>query len=56
LLERGVGINARNASNRTPLVRAAAKGNVDVACLLIERGAEVDSHDKWGWTPLRVAS
>jgi ankyrin repeat protein len=36
LLERGVDINIRNASNQTPLARAAAKGNVDVVHLLIE--------------------
>jgi ankyrin repeat protein len=34
LLERGVDINARDASNHTPLVRATAKANVDVARLL----------------------
>ena len=42
--------------NETPLDRAAAKGNVDVVRLLIERGAEVDSRDRWGWTPLHNAS
>jgi ankyrin repeat protein len=56
LLERGMNINARNASNRTPLDGAAAKGNVDVVRLLIERGAEVDSRDKSGWTPLHKSS
>jgi len=50
LLERGVDINARNASNQAPLNRAADKGKVDVVRLLIERGAEVDSCDKWGCT------
>ena len=38
LLERGMDINARNASNQTPLYRAAAQGNVDVVLLLIEWG------------------
>jgi ankyrin repeat protein len=48
-VERVVNINARDARNRKPLVRAVAKGSVDV---VIERGAEVDSHDKNGWTTL----
>jgi hypothetical protein len=56
LLERGLDTNARDASNETLLDRAAAKGNFDVVRLLIERGAEVDSCDKWGWTPLYSAS
>ena len=56
LLERGMDINARNASDETPLDKAAAKGNVDIVRLLIERGAEVDSRDKWGWTPLHASS
>ena len=30
LLQRGIDINARNASSQTPLGRAAAAGNVDV--------------------------
>jgi ankyrin repeat protein len=42
-------INARDARSRKPLVRAMAKGSVDV---VIERGAEMDSHDKNGWTTL----
>jgi ankyrin repeat protein len=56
LLGRRMDIKARNASNQTLLDRAAAKGNVDVVRLLIERGrAEVDSRDMWGWTPLHEA-
>jgi ankyrin repeat protein len=44
LLGRGLGadINVRNEGHRTPLSLAAAKGNVHVVRLLIERGAEVD--------------
>ena len=39
LFERGVDVNTRNASNETPLDRAAAKGSVDVVRLLVEQGA-----------------
>jgi Ankyrin repeats (3 copies) len=53
LLKRGVdSINARDASNQTPLDIAAAKGSVNVVRLLIKREAEVDPCDKWGWTRL----
>ena len=44
--------NNCNEANRTLLGKAAYKGNIDVVRLLIERGAEVDSRDWWGWTPL----
>ena len=56
LLERGMDINARDASFQTPLHKAAAKGNVDVVRLLIERGTGMDSHDRWGWSPLHWSS
>jgi ankyrin repeat protein len=46
-----VGINACDAStNQTLLNIAAGEGNINVMCLLIEQGAEVDSHDKLGCT------
>ena len=38
LLERGMDINARDASTETPLSLAATKGNIDVVRLLIEWG------------------
>ena len=47
-VERGVNINARDARNRNPLVRAVAKGSVDV---VMERDVEVNSHDNI-WTTL----
>jgi ankyrin repeat protein len=49
LLEPGVDINDRNAIDETPLDSAAAKGNVEVVQLIIERGAEVDSRDMLGY-------
>ena len=56
LLERGKDINARNASDVTPLHKAEYKENHDVVGLLIERGAEVDVSKITGWTPLHEAS
>ena len=55
LLERGMDTNTRNPINQTPLGRAITNGKFDVACLLIERGAEVDSPE-WGWTSLHRSS
>ena len=43
LLGRGVDINSCDIGDQTPLVRAACKGIVDIVCLLVERGVEVDS-------------
>ncbi len=39
-------------ATKTPLRIAAINGKVGVVHSLIERGAEADSRDKWGWTPL----
>ncbi|KAK8016092.1 NB-ARC and ankyrin domain protein [Apiospora rasikravindrae] len=38
-----------------PLLYAADKGHVDIAKLLIERGADVDAAGSSGWTPLTLA-
>lgn len=35
---------------------AMVKENVHIMRLLIEWGTEVDSGDKWGWTPLHATS
>src|SRR6266852_7417022 len=56
MLEQGSNINARNAQFRTPLHVAAVKGKLEVIRLLIERGAEVDPCDMWGWVPLHFAT
>ncbi|MGI9305518.1 MAG: ankyrin repeat domain-containing protein [Gammaproteobacteria bacterium] len=49
-------IDAQDESGLTALHRAAAKGYVDIARLLIEHGADVSSTDLRGRTPLMVAS
>jgi ankyrin repeat protein len=41
---------------RTPLHAAAWKDFLDVARLLIEKGAEVDARDEDGGTPLHTAA
>ena len=45
-----------DAADRTPLMYAAAKGNVQTAKLLIEMGANVNARNSTGDTALRVAA
>jgi len=49
-------VNARGELGDTPLHDAAAYGHVDVARLLVERGADVNARSNDGWTPLHVAA
>jgi ankyrin repeat protein len=55
-LERGTDVNARDVSCKTPMGLAAKTGNIEMAHLLIERSAEVDSWNNFEWTPLHSAS
>src|SRR5258706_1879822 len=45
-----------DAADRTPLMYAAAKGNVATARALIELGADVNARNSFGDTALRVAA
>ena len=52
-------INARDKDGSTPLHCATWKGQQEVVSLLLEAGAEVNSHnsnDHWGTTPLHAAA
>lgn len=55
LLDSGIDVNYRDIDDRTALHVAACQGFVDVVGLLIERGADVDTKDRWGSTPLADA-
>ncbi|KAJ4761793.1 potassium channel protein [Rhynchospora pubera] len=55
LLEFGVDPNSKNYDLRTPLHVAAAEGLHLVATILIECGADVQSKDRWGNTPMDEA-
>jgi len=46
LILKGANVNARSGPGRTPLAIAAAQdGNFDIVKLMVERGAEVETHD-----------
>ena len=49
-------INARGGIRETPLHAAVDNGHLDVAMLLMERGADVESLDSQNMTPLHIAS
>lgn len=55
LLDAGAAIEAPNANETSPLVMAIMNDNIDLATLLIERGADVNSMDWYGQTPLWAA-
>ncbi|KAK4770827.1 hypothetical protein SAY87_031359 [Trapa incisa] len=55
MLDSGVDVNFKDIDHRTALHIAACQGLTEVATLLLERGAQVDSKDRWGSTPLADA-
>ncbi len=55
-LDAGNDVNAANAVGDTALHGAAYRGSVDVARLLVDRGAKLDAADSRGLTPLSVAT
>ena len=57
MLESGlVDVNAKDRRGWSPLHWASANNAIEVAKLLIERGADVDAKNVDGWTPLHWAS
>ena len=60
LLAKGVHVHPRDNAERTPLHYASGAGHVyglregylDIAQLLIDRDANINATDTWGWTPL----
>ena len=46
-------VNANNASGESPLMMAALRGNLELARVLLERGAKVHQD---GWSPLHYAA
>ena len=42
-------------THQTSLHRASSEGHLDIACLLLEYGVEVDAEDKFGKTSYQIA-
>jgi ankyrin repeat protein len=55
-LHEGGDLEATDGYYRTPLNKAAAKGHVEIAEYLIERGANINTKDAYGMTPLMKAA
>lgn len=55
LLDRGAPVTYFDYDRRTPLHVAASEGNIEVAKLLVERGASTEARDRWGSTPVLEA-
>ncbi len=56
ILARGVSVNARDASGRTPLIEASFGGHSNTVKFLLSRGAQVNIKDGSGWTALMEAA
>ncbi|KAM0050301.1 putative dual-specificity kinase TKL-Pl-4 family [Helianthus debilis subsp. tardiflorus] len=54
-LDKGVEPNVENYDKRTALHLAACEGCTEIVILLLEKGADVNSIDRWGRTPLSDA-
>ncbi|KAL3356159.1 hypothetical protein AABB24_017034 [Solanum stoloniferum] len=54
-LEKGVEPNLVDYDKRTALHLAASEGCAEIVVLLLEKGADVNSTDRWGRTPLSDA-
>lgn len=50
LLDSGTNVNFSDIDGRTALHVATCQGFTDVVQLLLDRGAEVDTEDRWGST------
>jgi ankyrin repeat protein len=56
LLNSGADPNAKDTSDWTPLLEAAADGHTDIVRVMVEHGGNVNSHDIHGRTALMEAS
>lgn len=56
LVDKGVVLNQKNKSGRTPIWVAAEKGHLDVVRYLVDKGADPNEADNIGQTPIWVAA
>jgi ankyrin repeat protein len=54
-LEKNANVNIKDNNQRTPLHRAAIRGHIIIAKLLVEANAHVNTKDCSGNTPLHLA-
>ena len=52
LLARGANVNAVDSANHTPLIYAAASGDLEISWMLLDRGAVVDATTPFPAAPL----
>ncbi|XP_029195964.1 protein phosphatase 1 regulatory subunit 16A-like [Acropora millepora] len=50
-----IAVNENNKHGLTPLQQSCVEGNVELAMLLLDHGADVEKRDKNGWTALHFA-
>lgn len=55
LLEKGLEVDVRDGENNTPLLVAASCGNIPMVRFLMSHGADPQSQDKFGNTPVSCA-
>jgi ankyrin repeat protein len=56
LLAKSANIHARDNNSETALHRAVAGGQTDIVKMLINNGADVNTTNKYGYTPLLTAA
>jgi ankyrin repeat protein len=52
LIEGGAEVNTQNIGGWTPLMMAAARGDIDTMAILLNYGADVHPKNRWGATAL----
>lgn len=55
IIKSGGDVNIPDDKKRTPLMRAAQKGNDQIAYWLIKHGANINRPDEFGKTPLAAS-
>src|SRR6185436_20006259 len=56
LIQQGADVNAPGVDGSTPLHRAVFADHLDVASMLVKAGARVSAVDRYGVTPIALAS